>query len=423
LRSWLSEAIWNRIVDIWIANNKWHYESEFNIEDFDKEFSTEWFENLRKIGLSALTGHHIKMNHPDFTELHKPQENGQLMGSIISFPILCIANAVLCRMAINVDRLRDGLSPLGVRQLSLKINGDDCLLPLSEFGYQAWLAITKEGGLESSVGKTYFSRDFVTLNSTLYIRDKDTFLRTKGVNFGIMFGQSRSSNKNNEVNKTGKTKISKSSINYGQYGTLLRQLKKDSPDYLWLAIKSMFIKHHFKELSQCKMPWFLPEWAGGLGFPIDSEKEISEADLHVASLIKLHRIHVPQLSKLKEWRMHELAQARLQIKPIPYQYMMEGSDLIDIQEAYDEAYGWIVFDEFHRATFHELYNMTNDDEDAKQDAYHKILKIRKKVEKLIYKEQYELIEISELLNEKKDFYPPIKMKSLDYSHMGIPNTD
>jgi len=47
-----------------------------------------------QIGKTLLTGHFFS---------GKPQINGQLMGSILSFPILCLANLTLCRVAIEAD--------------------------------------------------------------------------------------------------------------------------------------------------------------------------------------------------------------------------------------------------------------------------------------------------------------------------------
>jgi hypothetical protein len=94
------------------------------------------------------------------------QKEGQLMGSVTSFPVLCIANAAMCRWAMEVA---SGRTYHLDSRIPLRVNGDDCvfrgpqdLLPLF------WEEITKYGGLESSVGKTYYSRKFAVINSVLY---------------------------------------------------------------------------------------------------------------------------------------------------------------------------------------------------------------------------------------------------------------
>jgi hypothetical protein len=58
----------------------------------------------RELLLRSLTGN-IVVDEGE----HKQQLWGQLMGSIVSFPILCIANAALCRWSLEVDRQRQCL--------------------------------------------------------------------------------------------------------------------------------------------------------------------------------------------------------------------------------------------------------------------------------------------------------------------------
>jgi len=415
LRSWLSEVIWNEIISIWTENNIWEHHTG---ELLEREFTTEWFSELRYLGLGALTKYIIDGQR---------QMNGQLMGSIISFPVLCIANAVLCGMALNCDRLEHfpNRKPLRIFKMPLRINGDDCLLPLTKFGYKSWEMITAEGGLQTSVGKTYFSRDYVTLNSTLYVRTDQGWIRTRGVNFGILNGVTRSSNKNNEVGLDGK-KVSekKETVNFGRFGVLLRQLKNSCPDYLWRTVKSEFIKTHLGILRECKLSWFLPEWAGGLGFPIDDESEVSETDLHVATIVKknINEFNFPSLSSLKEWNLHQLVRENLQVKEIPYDYLRVGSNILPLKDLYDEAYGWLVFDSFMSKKLDQLKNM-DDVHNGYNVAYKRCVRLRHKAEKRIFKEQYDLMEISELQSEKKDFYIPIITKGLDYSFMGVEWTE
>jgi hypothetical protein len=400
LRSWLSECIMNEIIDIWMEN-----ELKSIFSGGSQEFSMQFFDKLRALCRRALTGHIIN---------GVPQRNGQLMGSIISFPILCIANATLCRMAINFDREQKALYPLSVLRCPMRINGDDCLLPLSENGYNYWYLITKEGGLESSVGKTYFSAHYVTLNSTLYVfcPHEGKWLRTKGVNFGILKGQARSSNKNNEVD------LEKPSLKIqtplSQLGVLLRKLKEDSPDYLWKSIKKLFIKRHFRQLSDSGVSWYLPEWAGGLGFPIDDEEEISLQDLHAASLIRQKCIKMPTLSKLKEWKMHELATKILPIKEVPY-LNFEGDDFL-LEDHFENAYPWLIFSTLVLSELKDLRILSDDGQLESQGL--KLIKAkRNKVNKMMFKTNYELITLQELSHETKDFSIPLLLKRLDFSSL------
>lgn len=95
------------------------------------------------------------------------QKNGQLMGSVLSFLVLCIANAALHWM---VKFPHTTTYDFSVMDCLLKINGDDCLCPLTKTEQFRWNLYADAMGLIPSVGKTYFSRDFAVLNSQCYMR-------------------------------------------------------------------------------------------------------------------------------------------------------------------------------------------------------------------------------------------------------------
>jgi hypothetical protein len=52
------------------------------------------------------------------------------------------------------------------------VNGDDALLMQDDEGYESWKSLTHSVGLEMSVGKNYFSKEVVVLNSQLYKFDR-----------------------------------------------------------------------------------------------------------------------------------------------------------------------------------------------------------------------------------------------------------
>jgi hypothetical protein len=101
-------------------------------------------------------GKHL-IEYPSFTGL-KPveQQNGQLMGSLLSFPLLCLANSLLCDEA--------GIGPR-------MINGDDLLCAVTEQQAEKWFELGEKLGLKPSIGKTYKSFYWGTFNSKLLLRD------------------------------------------------------------------------------------------------------------------------------------------------------------------------------------------------------------------------------------------------------------
>jgi hypothetical protein len=136
-----------------------------------------------------------------------PQRNGQLMGNILSFPILCIIN--LCgflvshyRAFINEydpsfpnqkpiepgfglgndpewdylsigSRVHDWLEKgeVTISELSnlpVLVNGDDILFQADTQLYGIWLKVIGELGFKTSVGKNYISKHFFTINSQMF---------------------------------------------------------------------------------------------------------------------------------------------------------------------------------------------------------------------------------------------------------------
>jgi hypothetical protein len=86
------------------------------------------------------------------------QTRGQLMGSLLSFPILCVANAATV-MCLRKQELHE------VRAL---INGDDILFREPHLRkVNSWKRIATAMGLEPSVGKNYYSEKFGSINSQL----------------------------------------------------------------------------------------------------------------------------------------------------------------------------------------------------------------------------------------------------------------
>jgi len=337
------------------------------------------------------------------------QKQGQLMGSVISFPILCIANAVLCLMAINADRLQRNQSKLTINspELRLKINGDDCILPLKKGNEKYWLRVTKNGGLESSIGKTYFSNQIATLNSTLFYKFNNKWNLCKGINYGILYAKPRSC----QNMRDGKILLSR-------LGALSRDLKEQTPDYLWLTVKKRFIQTHYELLTCPNHPaWFLPEWAGGLGIPIDSPEEVSNTDLHVASLVKLYKIQMPTLSSLKEWKLHDLVKREYNLVESHYE-IIDGKK---VEDSYNEVYSKLILNTFFQKPISALHELGEDESITEQRALNRIGRLRKKVLLNISSSDYDLISIDELKHEQKRLFPLVKARN--FKECALKDTD
>jgi hypothetical protein len=84
----------------------------------------------------------------------------QQMGSLLSFPLLCVQNYIAFRWACFKTRTRS-------RNIPILINGDDILFQSSESFATSWMETVSEVGLEVERTKTSISQEFGSLNSTL----------------------------------------------------------------------------------------------------------------------------------------------------------------------------------------------------------------------------------------------------------------
>jgi len=88
------------------------------------------------------------------------QRNGQLMGHILSFPILCIANYLIFRYAY--DRILRRKAP------NVRVNGDDILFCCYPDEYKVWCEQTARIGFSPSLGKNLYQADIAQINSVLF---------------------------------------------------------------------------------------------------------------------------------------------------------------------------------------------------------------------------------------------------------------
>jgi len=221
-----------------------------------------------------------------------PQQNGQLMGSVVSFPLLCLANAAMCRWAIEVTENK----PVLLKDSRMLINGDDVVIRSKKTLYNNWRQITSFGGLEESIGKTYRSQDFLDINSTSFervprfeievknadgrtVRRQQCWKRTKYVNMGLLLGLKRSQ---------GKAGLDDQDDPINNIGTRCRTLIREAPTELQPTIMRIFIETHSKILKSMRLPWYIPEWLGGIGLPPGPWGGPSELDLRVGHKILLN---------------------------------------------------------------------------------------------------------------------------------------
>ncbi|QGY72537.1 RNA dependent RNA polymerase [Plasmopara viticola lesion associated ourmia-like virus 7] len=92
----------------------------------------------------------------DFDGVTYQQRRGQLMGNLLSFPLLCIVNYLAFRWVAGPS-------------CPVKINGDDIVFRSSPGIADRWMESVSLAGLTLSRGKTMVDKSYFTLNSRMFI--------------------------------------------------------------------------------------------------------------------------------------------------------------------------------------------------------------------------------------------------------------
>lgn len=114
------------------------------------------------------------------------QADGQLMGSPLSFPILCTVNLIGYWMTLESYTGRT----FDLKDLPVLVNGDDILFRCNAEFYKLWKQNVKELGFELSVGKNYVHPRYFTINSQLMRYDGKVHT-LPFFNIGLLTGQSK----------------------------------------------------------------------------------------------------------------------------------------------------------------------------------------------------------------------------------------
>jgi len=117
------------------------------------------------------------------------QSTGQLMGSILSFPILCTVNLVAYWRALEEFTGRR----INLEQLPVLVNGDDILFRTSPAFYELWKRHISLVGFSLSLGKNYVHPQILCINSQMYryVEKPGKFIFLGYYNTGLLTGQSK----------------------------------------------------------------------------------------------------------------------------------------------------------------------------------------------------------------------------------------
>jgi len=148
-------------------------------------------EHEQKLCLDVLGPH--ELHYPDLKGKYSYRgvmNRGQLMGSILSFPILCIANTGLY-LRVTRDYQKTWTSQERLR--AVLTNGDDQLYCAPPALWSEHIRLGKAVGLDMSVGKAYHHSRYTNVNSTSVDCPLDSNCpnQINFLNSGLFYGQNK----------------------------------------------------------------------------------------------------------------------------------------------------------------------------------------------------------------------------------------
>jgi len=255
------------------------------------------------------------------------QRNGQLMGSILSFPVLCLANMICYQFTLE-QYLGHKVSPY---DLPAFFNGDDALFRANDRFYALWLENIKFVGFELSIGKNYVHPKYFTINSQLFVFDAETerFKNEKFLNNGLLMGQSKGGNSQDEspVWVNYKTVVAGASNKVNAHNR-----------FLYYNRNSLFAATS-NSRGTGEYNYFFPRELGGLGMVAPAGVTLKDPTTFQAQLAcylnRLHRKNVIDDSSLTNSKLLLLT------KPLPSINMVEKT--VKGPETYFDSYMGDIF--------------------------------------------------------------------------------
>lgn len=213
---------------------------------------------------------------------------GQLMGSPVSFPILCIINAAVTRDAMEKAWEQGSIS---LRDKAFLVNGDDVIFTMPSAGYQIWVNTVTSAGLSPSVGKNFVSRRYGVINSQVYDCGScwDYYHHTSYVKKVplvkmnlVHCGQHETTERRKDANLIIGESLRHGKTLEGRMWELVKGFSGEIRDRL-LKRAYTYAAPHLMKLPP--VSWVLPKCLGGLGLPPTSDHMVSDHHLKIATMI------------------------------------------------------------------------------------------------------------------------------------------
>jgi len=161
----------------------------------------------------------------------------------------------VCHWSMEMNERRE----IPLDSCALQVNGDDCVLadPTLDHGLMpVWESCAKYFGLEKSIGKTFFSPDFILINSRRFLRFDSEFRSVPFINFALAHAKAKDGSNTKQL---------------WDFKGLTTKMKQSCPSDLYSRLFLDFVDTNQDKLMKIDLFWFLPCWLGGLGIDPPSD--------------------------------------------------------------------------------------------------------------------------------------------------------
>uniref|UniRef100_A0AAU8EG92 RNA-dependent RNA polymerase n=1 Tax=Amanita vidua narlivirus 1 TaxID=3231081 RepID=A0AAU8EG92_9VIRU len=275
---------------------------------------------------------------------------GQLMGSLLSFPILCLVNFAIWRHSTEqaYGTACNGMG-LGGEFDHVLINGDDIGFSATPHHYKVWKDLVPQVGLEPSMGKNYFSDEFITLNTRVYREnDEGRLTEVRFLNVGLL-------KRGGSDAKNGQTQLGKVEALGTMHDDFVRGAQYKG------AASQLFISHWKDLLKTTVRNLFGPREHGGLGAkPVPGSKGASVAGYSwrqkiISELLRDQKVRLPASGLLPLYQRYQtaylekrfpgLTEAReedLPLAPIGQEWVDRTDSVEDSSASFRTLLSWIA---------------------------------------------------------------------------------
>jgi len=297
---------------------------QFSIAIVDALFETHSIDPFwRQVLVDGLTGATVNCRRAGTYQ----QSWGQLMGSPISFPFLCIVNAAIFRLAIEQAERNCGNYNYRIRlkRCPLLVNGDDAVCQMTPLAYRYWKYFVPKTGLIPSIGKNFVSTDFFVINSEffrrnfllgassvarLFCNNEDFWDRVPYVNLGLI--NIKDACRRGQFDRVrrwlDRSGYERSVLpdDLAFFGDVAWELVNRAPVGLKEKVLSDFIHCNLVKgglLDSIRAPLYISRQLGGLGLPLVDPSRLSETDLRFGLTSFLYLTHISAVGLILDSRV------------------------------------------------------------------------------------------------------------------------